>query len=187
MKRTIGLAIILAAVGILWFIAHRSGTTSVSTQGGTTSTAAIGHPNPSNATFTFDDGPITLKDGEALVPIAPKSQITNTITLTDTIAYGDLNGDGKEDAAVLLAQTNGISGSSAILLGAYVSGPISYKGSNVVSVGDRIVPKSIFVKGKTVTVTYLDRKPDEPLDAEPTVLRTQEFTYSTVTHSLDAN
>ena len=134
------------------------------------------HPDPSNATFIFDDGPITLSVGRNERTITPESTLSEETTLMDKFAYGDINKDGKVDTALLLARYGGGSG-TVIYLAAFVSGLINYKGSEVVFIGDRIVPQSISIDGEIVTVKYLDRGPNEAFSAEPVIPMSKQFIY----------
>ena len=133
-------------------------------------------PDPSNATFTIDDEEITLSAGHNERNIAPGSALVEETVLLDQFAYGDLNADGKEDAVFFLARYGGGSG-TFVYVGAFVSGPVNYKGTQTVFIGDRIVPQSISISGGIVTVTYLDRKAEEALSAEPTILESKQFVY----------
>ena len=170
MKKFILLVVVVIAAlgGWFYYRSHKSATPSVKVQ------PAVTKPDPSNATFGFDDGPITLKDGEASSTIAPNSAIELTTTLTDDMAYGDVNGDGKNDTAALLVQEGGGSG-VFLYVAAYLSGVVEYKGSNAVFIGDRVSPKSISITNGVVNVTYLDRKPNEPYTADPTVSMTKHY------------
>ncbi len=137
----------------------------------------ISRPDASNATFVFDDGSITLSKGINEKAITPGGSSMQETTLTDTVGYGDINGDKKDDAAAVLVQNGGGSG-VFVYLGAYVSNPLNYKGSNAVFVGDRIEPKSISISNGVITLKYLDRKPNEPYAAEPTVLTSKQYVYT---------
>jgi hypothetical protein len=143
-----------------------------------------GHPDASNATFRFEDGMITLKNGSATNKVDPGSSATVETDLGNVFGYGDLNNDGKEDAVVVLMQSGGGSGTFFSIAG-YVSGPVGYKGTGAAFIGDRIDIKTISVKGKNITVTYLGRRDDEPFSAEPTILTTKTFTYSSIDNSID--
>ena len=134
------------------------------------------HPDPSNATFVFDDGSISLSSGKYETKITSGSALTEEIDLMDKFGYGDINQDGKNDTALLLAQYGGGSG-VFIYVAAYVSGPVSYKGSDAIFIGDRIAPQSLSIDGKTITVKYLDRGPNDPFSAEPTISTTKQFIY----------
>ena len=126
-------------------------------------------PNPANATFNIEDENITLKNGV-------NDTGTTETSLSNTLAYSDVNGDGKNDAAVILIQSGGGSG-TFVYLAAYISGNVNYKGSEAIFIGDRVAPKSLSINKGVITLTYLDRKADEPMAAEPTVLTTKNFVY----------
>lgn len=112
-------------------------------------------PDPSNATF---------------------SGLGEDVMILEDKAYGDINNDGKIDTVTFLAERGGGSG-VFIYVAAYVSGPVNYKGTNAVFLGDRIAPQDISINNKVITVSYLDRKDDEPYAAEPTVPSSKSFIY----------
>jgi hypothetical protein len=176
MKKTLLVIALLVLVGLGgWYIGHRKTSTPAPAPVKVTPTTT--HPDASNATFQFEDGPITLIKGSATTNVTPNGEITQETTLTDDIAYGDINKDGKTDTAVLLVQNS--SGSGVFLyVAAYLSGTVQYSGSNAIFIGDRVTPKSIAVDPLgTITVTYLDRKPTDPMAAEPTILTTKHYIY----------
>ena len=168
MKKIIVIAVILVAAVLLYtmrdkFPAKEARTPQVSENG-------LFRPDPSSATFTFDDGSITLSMGRN------ESASGEETILLNKFAYGDINADDKEDTALLLARYGDGSG-TFIYLGTYVSGPVTYRGSKVIFIGDRIAPQSISIKQGIVTVEYLDRRPDEALATEPTVPVSKQFVY----------
>ncbi|MBI1974712.1 MAG: hypothetical protein HYS51_02635 [Candidatus Zambryskibacteria bacterium] len=160
--RKIFLLIIMAAVGILLYLSNnripRLDFNKPNTQ-------ESFKPNPSNATFAFEDGLITLSGGKS-----------EEVTLLDKLAYGDINTDYKTDAAMFLSQSSGGTG-IFIYLATFVSGPLNYKGSNAVFLGDRISLQNISIKNGVITVEYLDRKPDEGFAAEPTIPVSKQFVF----------
>ncbi len=171
MKKIVGIIVI---VGIAIFFLFKSPTEKKEVRVEIMQT--VPNPNPSNATFFFDEGLVTLKDGRSSVPISGGSIAIET-TLSDTISYGDINGDGKNDTVALLIQTGGGSG-VFVYLASYVSGNVEYKGSNAIFIGDRISPKSIEInQSGLITLKYLDRKDDEPMAAEPSILVEKNFVY----------
>ncbi|MFH1473109.1 MAG: hypothetical protein ABIF06_01710 [bacterium] len=179
MKKFLLIAIVLLA--LISFFALRNG--SKKEDGGTIQNNVSEFlPDPSSATFLFEDGPITLSKGRSDINITPDSAIKEEIILTDIISYGDLNNDNKNDAAIILVQSGGGSG-VFIYLATYVSGTVTYKGSNTLFLGDRITPKNLIIENGLITVEYLDRKPNEPLAAEPTVPTTRTFEYRSGTLS----
>ncbi len=104
-------------------------------------------------------------------------ELEGEIILLEERAYGDINSDGKVDTVTFLAESGGGSG-VFIYAAAYVSGPVNYKGSNVVFLGDRIAPKNISIKNGVITVSYLDRRDGEPFAAEPTMPVSKQFVYT---------
>lgn len=159
------LIIVIAALGFMWWNGNKD--VKVNTDNKPANTTF--KPDASNATFQFDEGAATLKNGKT-------ESDGGEISLLDKVAYGDLNKDDKQDSAVLLASSGGGSG-VFIYAAAYVSGPVNYKGTNAVFLGDRIAPQSVSITSGTVTVTYLDRRPDEPFAAEPTIRTTRQFIF----------
>lgn len=174
MKKLIIIVIILVAAGFFYFMSgdstdKKTGTPIVSDNG-------VLRPDPSNATFVFEGESITLSGGRNERPVAPGSTLTEETMITDTIAYGDINADDKEDTVLLLARYGAGSG-TFIYLGAYVSGPVTYRGSNTIFIGDRIAPEAIVISSDSITVEYLDRAPNDAFSAEPTVRTTKQFVY----------
>jgi len=173
-KKIITIVVIIGAVAFVYFMRDDSPQeetgTPVASENGTF------RPNPSNATFIFDDGPITLSQGHNERAITPSSALLEETTLMDKFAYGDINLDGKEDAALFLARYGGGSG-TFIYVAVFVSGPVTHRGSEAIFIGDRIAPQSISINREVVTVEYLDRGPDEALASEPTIRTTKQFVY----------
>lgn len=132
-------------------------------------------PDLSAGTFVFENESITLEDGRAETNLPGVDGKIETV-LTDKLAYGELNGDNKEDAAALFIQEGGGSG-TFVYLGAYVSGTVRYNGSNTIFLGDRISPQFITIDNQVITVNYLDRKEDEALAATPSVSVKRNFIY----------
>lgn len=126
-------------------------------------------PDPSNATFTFDGEAVTLSNGKS-------SGTVDNARVLEEQASGDLNKDGKEDSVLLMARSGGGSG-VFIYIAAYVSGPVSYKGTDALFVGDRVSPLSVSIESGVVTLRYLDRKLEEPFSAEPTIQVTKQYVY----------
>lgn len=97
-------------------------------------------------------------------------------TILEEKAYGDINNDQKIDTAIFLAERGGGSG-VFIYAAAYISGPLNYKGTNAVFLGDRISPQGVSITNGVITVNYLDRKEDEPFAAEPTVMTSKQLVF----------
>jgi hypothetical protein len=133
-------------------------------------------PNPSNATFIFDDEQITLSEGRFESTDSFGGAFSEEVRILDKFDYGDINSDNKTDTVLLLARYGAGSGSFVYLAG-YVSGPVNYKGTKVFFIGDRVAPQSISIINNVVNVKYLDRAPGEPFTAEPTIPITKSFVY----------
>jgi hypothetical protein len=88
-------------------------------------------------------------------------------------AFGDLNGDGREDAAVILAQDLGGSG-TFMTLAAVLSDqgiPRYQAGTNL---GDRVKVEAVSIKGGVILVTLVGHGPDDPMCC-PTQKVTRSF------------
>ena len=167
MRKLLFFALLLIGVGALFTWRNSSETTAVNPEPDNGSSF---RPDPSSATFNFGEEVVTLSKGENV-------ELGTETDLLQVTGYGDLNNDNKEDAVVLMARSGGGSG-VFIYIAAYVSGPVSYKGTNAIYVGDRVSPQSISVQGGIATLTYLDREADEPFAAEPTVSTSKRFSYT---------
>ncbi|MBI1801142.1 MAG: hypothetical protein HY259_13530 [Chloroflexi bacterium] len=115
-----------------------------------------------------------LKDGLFQEPAAPGSATMSKIQLGAPEAFGDLNADGAEDAAVLLVAQPGGSGTFTYLA-LVLNDRGSAKAVGSFLLGDRIVVKTLEIRSGNVIVTMLDRKPGEPMSAAPTVELTRTF------------
>jgi len=127
--------------------------------------------DPLNATYLIEGQALPLADGMRTSVAAPGSAtITKTMVLGKPV-YGDLTGDGNKDAAVLLTHDPGGSGTFY-----YVAVALNVKnrfqGTNAVLIGDRIAPRDMGVGNGIVKINYLDRLPEEPMSAPPSVRKT---------------
>jgi hypothetical protein len=128
-----------------------------------------------NAEYPVDftsTGKARLKDGVFEESVAPGSE--TRIWLAKERAFGDLNADGAEDAAVLLVVDPGGSGTFTYLVPVINEKGIAKPLAGVL-LGDRIKLKSISIQSGSIVATMLTRKPDEPMSAEPKVEVTRKF------------
>ena len=118
-----------------------------------------------NVRYTIEGEPVQLADGVA-VSDGPAGSASKVVTRY----YGDalqkdLNGDGREDVAVLLAREGGGSG-TFYYVAAALRTDNGYLGSHALPLGDRIVPRGIFsAPGRSILVSYAERAPGEPLSS----------------------
>ncbi len=120
-----------------------------------------------DATFMFDDKPITLKDGVASEEIVPGGQSMAVTKYFGNEAKGDLNGDGREDVVLLLTRTMGGSGTFYYVAVALATDG-GYVGSEAYLIGDRIAPQSTNIdRNGVILVNYADRKQGQPFSVPP--------------------
>lgn len=178
MRRNVILVLIflLALIALVGYFALRGKDSRVKIGTPVVDEQGIPRQDPSNATFMIEGESVKLSGGKNETSIAPGSSFMEETSLLDKFAYGDINGDGKEDTALLLARYGAGSG-TFVYLAVFVSGPVAYRGSNAIFLGDRISPETISVSAGTITAKYLDRKSDEPMAAEPTIPVARQFVY----------
>jgi heat shock protein HslJ/LysM repeat protein len=108
--------------------------------------------------------PVTLTDGKYEgAPFVEGGASRPTVTLIpEPVGYGDLNGDGQADAAVLLAESSGGSGTFIYLAAMVVQdgGP-----QNVATtlLGDRVQVQSLTIEAGQIVVKELTFGPDDPM------------------------
>lgn len=111
----------------------------------------------------YEDQVVELTDGQYEgEPFVEAGASRPTVTLTPFHAFGDLNGDGAEDAVALLVESSGGSGSFWYLAAVLNQ---SGKPENVATLlmGDRLQVESVGVDGGTITVDAVTHAPDDPM------------------------
>ena len=87
----------------------------------------------------------------------------------------DLDGDGREDVAFVVTRSPGGSGTFYYLAAALDTGG-GFVGSDGVLLGDRVAPQTTTSgPGRSVVVTYAERRSDEPMTATPSVGRSRRL------------
>ncbi|MCB0149670.1 MAG: hypothetical protein KDE01_18750, partial [Caldilineaceae bacterium] len=118
-----------------------------------------------NATYQSDyaaNGEITLVDGQAEEEIAPGSASKLVVTLIEPTAFGDLNGDGIDDAAVLLASESGGSG-TFIDLHAVLDEDGAPVDAASAFLGDRVQVNSLVIEDGVIVVELVTQGPTDPM------------------------
>jgi hypothetical protein len=119
------------------------------------------------------NGKAPLKQG-AYEEAIPDSSAKTVVKLGTQTAFGDLDGNGSEDAVAILQTSSGGSGDStylaAVLNDAGVAKPVAS-----IFLGDRIVVKSLTIAGGKITADWLDRKPGDPMSSAPSVETSKQF------------
>ena len=131
--------------------------------------------DPSNATYTIDKRTVTLSNGVFEEPAAPGSAAKATTRLTDKRASGDLNSDGKTDAAVVLTFSGGGSGTFYYVAALLGQGGGKSTATNTITLGDRIGVDAVRIDGGKIVVDTLERRPGEPFVTAPSVRLTRMF------------
>lgn len=114
-----------------------------------------------DATYTIEGQPVSLVAGNATTSSAITRYFGNDAT-------GDLNGDGIPDAAFILTQDTGGSGTFYYVVAA-IKTHAGYLGTNAVLLGDRIAPQSTQIEYGELVVNYADRNAGEPMTTPPSV------------------
>ncbi len=131
-------------------------------------------PNAEYPLEGIGSGTVLMKNGMFEEPAAPGSATVTSVQLGEEQAVGDVNDDEVDDAAVLLVVDPGGSGTFSYL-GLVINENGNAKPIGSVILGDRIIIKSLAIDSGNVVVNMLDRKPDEPMSAEPTQEVTRTF------------
>ena len=132
-----------------------------------------GHdPSPRNATFLIDGEDYPLNDGQVTVETFPGAASKTVVQLFGEPVNGDLDHDGVADAAVLLVQTTGGSGTFYYVAAALNRGG-TLSGTEAVFIGDRIVPLQLAIRHGVVILDYADRLPGEAMATAPSAGRSK--------------
>ncbi len=114
-----------------------------------------------------------LTNGRYEEEIVPGAASKLVIQLYPTTATGDLNGDGVDDAAVILISNSGGSGTFYHLAAVLNQNGVP-KHTASVSLGDRTRIKSIDIKSGEIVVGMVTHGPNDPLCC-PTLEVTQKY------------
>jgi hypothetical protein len=106
-------------------------------------------------------GKIKLNDGIYKEKIGPDSATELVIKLSDKMALGDLNGDGAEDAAVILISNPGGSG-TFYDLAAVINGKGKPIWAASVSLGDRVKVEDVSVRSGKIVVKMVTHQRTDP-------------------------
>lgn len=121
---------------------------------------------PLDATYTIDGRLVTLDGGKAVLEVVPGAASKTVLEVSGQPVSGDLDHDGAPDAAFLLVETTGGSGSFYHVVAAF-NRASQFVGSPAVLLGDRILPQQLAIRHGIVMVDYLDRRPGEPMATRP--------------------
>jgi hypothetical protein len=124
--------------------------------------------DPRSATYTVDGREVRLHNGHHEADAVPGSAVKDVTAVFGKPEFGDLEGDGDEDAVLLLVHDPGGSGTFSYIA-ASINDNGRYRGTEAVLLGDRISLSRIRIRNGVVAVEYADRRPDDPMAASPSV------------------
>jgi len=171
MKRFAILGILVVVLGALGLYMAGTRTTApgapaIGEQGSDTSYVPQLPVSPLDATYRIDDQEILLSGGVATVPTAPGSASVDEVRVWGEPVMGDIDGNGKDDAVVLLTKQGGGSG-TFYYVSAALGSDDGYVGLNAVYLGDRIAPENILVRDEMIVVNYARHGADQAFTDAP--------------------
>jgi hypothetical protein len=129
--------------------------------------------NPANAAYVIEGEAIRMVDGKAEHHVAPGSAERVETRILGEPVWGDLNGDGREDAVMVLSHRTGGTG-SFYYVAAAIQSANGWIGTNAVLLGDRIPSMALAIRHGVVIASYADRRATDPMAAAPSV-ETRKF------------
>lgn len=121
-----------------------------------------------NISYTVSGEIFTLKDGRAEKERTPGSTSTKSVSIFGEPAYGDLDADGDTDAALVLVNDPGGSGTFYYAVLAMRESE-TYRATNAMLLGDRIALQTIEIRDSRAVYNYAERRADEPMTALPSI------------------
>ncbi|MCR4328355.1 MAG: MliC family protein [Patescibacteria group bacterium] len=122
-----------------------------------------------NATYVIDNNPLTLTNGVSEQEAASGSATKVTTKIFGEPAYGDLNNDSINDAALIMVRDAGGSGTFYYAVALLDESENAAQGTNAVLLGDRIAPQNIEISNGQIIVHYAVRALDEPMSTQPSL------------------
>ncbi len=121
-----------------------------------------------NLTFTMGDGVVTMRDGVFEQELEPGAATKRVIRYFGNEAVGDLDGDGRPDAAFIITEDAGGSGLFYYVVAALwtVEG---YKGTGAFLLGDRVAPQPTEIRDGRIIANFADRPAGAPMSDSPSV------------------
>jgi hypothetical protein len=128
--------------------------------------------DPLNGTYTIEGSEVRMVNGRHEVQAAPGSTAKIGTWVFGEPVWGDLNGDGAEDAALILVHTPGGSGTFYYVAVALKTNG-AYRGTNGVLLGDRIAPQNVSIRNGVVIAKYADRRFEESMTTSPSIVKSK--------------
>lgn len=160
MKKAIFFIVLIVLVGVGVYMWGNQGQMDGSPQKNT--------EDPFNTTYMIEGASVTLNLGSAESEVAPGSASKLVTKVFGEPVYGDLDGDGDDDAAIFLTQDGGGSGTFYYAVAA-INEDGAYKGTKAILLGDRIAPQTINIREGFLVANYADRKAGDEMTAQPSM------------------
>ena len=124
--------------------------------------------DPLNTTYIIEGQKIRLIDGRSEIETTPGSATKVITSAFGKPVYGNIDGEGNTDAALILTHDPGGSGTFYYVAAALnVNG--SYLGTRAILLGDRVNVRNISVRNGLIIADYADHRLGEPMTATPSV------------------
>lgn len=123
---------------------------------------------PRDATYLIDDMEYVLKEGQVTIETFPGAASKTVLKIYGEPVSGDLDDNGAVDAAIVLVQTTGGSG-TFYYVAAALNREGNFVGTRAVLVGDRITPRQLAIRYGVVFIDYADRWPGEAMAMPPSL------------------
>ncbi len=136
-----------------------------------------------NATYVIGGESFTLVDGTATKSV-PGSSAQNILALFGVPTSGDLDGDGDVDAALLLFNQPGGSGTFFYAALAINHGAAGYIPTGTMFLGDRIAPQTVEIHDGRAVFNFAERRPGEPMAAQPSVGKSVWVQYDAASNQI---
>ena len=124
--------------------------------------------DPLNATYIVEGHHIRLINGRSETRPAPGSATKVITSALGKPVYGNLDGMGGVDAALMLTYDPGGSGTFTYVAAALADNGM-VRGTRAILLGDRVTPRDISICNGVVIANYANRRPGEPMAAPPSV------------------
>jgi hypothetical protein len=133
--------------------------------------------DPLNLTYDIERIIVPLVNGRAEQESAPGSATKLVTQVFGQAVYGDISGDGAADAAMIVTQEMGGTGTFYYLVAAIATEGGGENAGNTIFLGDRIAPQNITIENGMITVNYADRAQGESFTVEPHIGHTTRVRY----------
>lgn len=128
--------------------------------------------DPLNTTYIIEGQKIRLIDGRSETKAAPDSATKVITSVFGKPVYGNIDGEGNPDAALILAHDPGGSGTFYYVAAALnVNG--GYLGTRAILLGDRVALQNVSVRNGVIVVNYADYRLGEPMTTSPSVVKSK--------------